>query len=222
MNQRTLFRSLAVVGRCGLCLAGTWIALLSFAGAATAQLSDKDFPVLAADVAVGDGSMTRCLEQLEGVIECGRFRVPEDRSKSAVSSGGRILELAFVLARATETENRTNDAITFNDATTLTGNVLLNSGTGGGNIDFRSTLTGTNANPDDVIRIGTVDPITGAYTFLYNIPSLAAYEAYKARLRRHPIGQKAFAFAQQERFIRREDRTFLKLVSLPHGAGDAA
>lgn len=59
--------------------------------------------------------------------------------------------------------------------------------------------------------------LTTAYA-LYNIESLAAYEAYRARLAADPLGQENFAFAQQERFIRREDRIFLKLASAPHAA----
>jgi len=57
--------------------------------------------------------------------------------------------------------------------------------------------------------------VTKAYG-LYTLPSLAAYEAYKTRLRAHPVGQEAYAFAQAERFIRREDRTFLTLASAPN------
>lgn len=48
---------------------------------------------------------------------------------------------------------------------------------------------------------------------IYSLGSLAEYEAYKARLREHPLGQEAFAFAKNERFIRYEDRTFLKRLS---------
>ncbi len=51
---------------------------------------------------------------------------------------------------------------------------------------------------------------------VYTIPSLAAYEAYRARLADDFIGKENYAFAAKERFILREDRTFLKLVSTPH------
>ena len=57
--------------------------------------------------------------------------------------------------------------------------------------------------------------LTTAYA-LYNIESLAAYEAYRARLATDPLGKENFAFAQSERFILREDRIFLKNASLPH------
>jgi len=47
---------------------------------------------------------------------------------------------------------------------------------------------------------------------VYNVASLADYEAYRARLKDHPVGRSNFAFAQTERFIRREDRVFLARV----------
>src|ERR1044072_2114899 len=52
---------------------------------------------------------------------------------------------------------------------------------------------------------------TTAYA-LYNIRDLAAYQAYRARLRDDPLAQENFDFAMRERFIRREDRIFLKRV----------
>lgn len=67
--------------------------------------------------------------------------------------------------------------------------------------------------------IGYFAPHEGSATKgygLYTLPSLAHYEAYKARLRQHDIGREAFAFAKAERFIRREDRTFLTLASALH------
>ena len=56
---------------------------------------------------------------------------------------------------------------------------------------------------------------TTAYA-LYHVESLAAYEAYRARLRDDPLGQENYAFAKRERFILKEDRVFLRLVSAPH------
>jgi len=50
----------------------------------------------------------------------------------------------------------------------------------------------------------------------YNIESLAAYEAYRARLAADPAGRENYEFARKEKFIRREDRLFLRLVSAPH------
>lgn len=42
--------------------------------------------------------------------------------------------------------------------------------------------------------------------------SLAAYEAYRARLKADPEARANFALAQEKRFILREERTFLKIV----------
>jgi NIPSNAP len=67
--------------------------------------------------------------------------------------------------------------------------------------------------------IGYFSPHEGSSTIgygVYNIDSLAAYESYRARLAADPLGRKNYEFAQQERFILREDRIFLKNVSLPH------
>jgi len=57
--------------------------------------------------------------------------------------------------------------------------------------------------------------LTTAYA-LYNIESLAAYEAYRARLAADPLGKENFEYAKRERFIVREDRIFLKPASAPH------
>ena len=43
---------------------------------------------------------------------------------------------------------------------------------------------------------------------LISFPSLAAYEAYRQRLRADVEAQANFAFAQRERFILKEERTF--------------
>ena len=42
--------------------------------------------------------------------------------------------------------------------------------------------------------------------------SLAAYEAYRAKLKSDPEGRSNFTFAQQKRLILREERTFLEAV----------
>ena len=52
---------------------------------------------------------------------------------------------------------------------------------------------------------------------LISFDSLAAYEAYRARLAEDPLGRENYAFASRERFILKEDRIFLRNVSLPHG-----
>jgi hypothetical protein len=68
--------------------------------------------------------------------------------------------------------------------------------------------------------IGYFAPHEGSLTTahgLYNIDSLAAYEAYRAKLAADPDGRENLDFARRERFILREDRIFLKPVSGPHG-----
>jgi hypothetical protein len=67
--------------------------------------------------------------------------------------------------------------------------------------------------------LGYFAPYGGSSTTaygLYNIPDLAAYEAYRARLRDDPRGRANYEFAQRERFILKEDRIFLRLASAPH------
>jgi hypothetical protein len=55
---------------------------------------------------------------------------------------------------------------------------------------------------------GTIDVAWGLIAF----DSLAAYEAYRARLKADPEGRRNFAFAQEKRLILREERTFLENV----------
>lgn len=55
---------------------------------------------------------------------------------------------------------------------------------------------------------GTNDVAWGVIAF----ESLCAYEAYRERLKADPEGQRNFAFAQRQRFILREERTFTQLV----------
>jgi hypothetical protein len=67
--------------------------------------------------------------------------------------------------------------------------------------------------------VGYYAPHEGSATTaygIYNIESLAAYEAYRARLKGDPLGRDNYAFAKREQFIRREDRLFLRLASAPH------
>lgn len=68
--------------------------------------------------------------------------------------------------------------------------------------------------------IGYYAPHEGSATQaygIYNIANLAAYEAYRTRLALDPMGRENYDFAQRERFILREERSFLKLASQPHG-----
>jgi hypothetical protein len=55
---------------------------------------------------------------------------------------------------------------------------------------------------------GTNDVAWGLISFA----SLAAYEAYRARIKADPAGRANFAFAEQNRFVLREERTFLEAV----------
>jgi len=67
--------------------------------AATAQQQPRPeprFPTLPADAPAGSGMMQPCLEQLEGRVRCGRYRVWENRE----TRSGRTLDLAFMVADA--------------------------------------------------------------------------------------------------------------------------
>ena len=67
--------------------------------------------------------------------------------------------------------------------------------------------------------IGYFAPHEGSSTLaygIYSVESLAAYEQYRARLAADPLGRENYEFAHRERFLLREDRTFLKLASTPH------
>ena len=55
---------------------------------------------------------------------------------------------------------------------------------------------------------------------LIGFDSLADYEAYRARLKADPRGRENFAFAQERRFIMREERRFLRPV--PPACGNPA
>lgn len=64
--------------------------------------------------------------------------------------------------------------------------------------------------------VGYFAPHEGSSTLaygIYHVASLADYEAYRARLAADPLGQQNYAFAQSERFILKEDRTWLTSVS---------
>ncbi len=67
--------------------------------------------------------------------------------------------------------------------------------------------------------VGYFTPHEGSATVaygVYSVPSLAAYEAYRARLRDDPQGRENYEFARREQLIRSEDRLFLRLASAPH------
>jgi len=67
--------------------------------------------------------------------------------------------------------------------------------------------------------VGYFAPHEGSSTLaygVYHIESLAHYERYRARLQQDPLGKANYAFAQEQKFLLQERRTFLKLVSSPH------
>jgi hypothetical protein len=64
---------------------------------------------------------------------------------------------------------------------------------------------------------GTNDVAWGLIAF----DSLAAYEAYRARLRKDPESRANFEAAQAKRFILREERTFLEVVDGTFGLPSA-
>ena len=55
---------------------------------------------------------------------------------------------------------------------------------------------------------GTNDVAWGLIAF----ETLAAYEAYRTRLKAHPDARRNFAMAQSKRLILREERTFVEIV----------
>lgn len=74
---------------------------------------------------------------------------------------------------------------------------------------------------------GTIIPRCGGHLISYFLPlegtndigwgligfdSLAAYEAYRVRLRTDPESRANFEFAQSHRFVLREERTFVEVV----------
>ena len=64
--------------------------------------------------------------------------------------------------------------------------------------------------------VGYFAPHEGSSTLaygIYHIETLAAYEAYRARLAADPLGQQNYAFAKEKKFLLREDRAFFKCVS---------
>ena len=69
--------------------------------------------------------------------------------------------------------------------------------------------------------VGYFAPYEGSATLaygVYSVESLAAYEQYRIRIAADPLGRENYEFAKRNRFVLREDRTFLKLASSPHAA----
>jgi hypothetical protein len=89
-------------------------------------------------------------------------------------------------------------------------------------------------------RWGEIIPACGGHLIGYGLPyegtndiawgligfaSLAAYEAYRTRLKADPGGRASFASAEEGRFILREERSFVELVegtfARPPGSAEA-
>ncbi len=81
-------------------LALALVASLTLAGAARPQDEPPrpSFPDLPAAMPAGGGMIQPCLDELEGQVRCGRYRVWEDRAQRS----GRTIDLAFVIADALE------------------------------------------------------------------------------------------------------------------------
>ncbi|MGI3171519.1 NIPSNAP family protein [Pseudooceanicola sp. C21-150M6] len=63
--------------------------------------------------------------------------------------------------------------------------------------------------------VGYFSPHEGSSSLaygIYHIESLAAYETYRERLAADPLGRQNYEFAQREKFIRSESRTWLRRV----------
>jgi hypothetical protein len=54
---------------------------------------------------------------------------------------------------------------------------------------------------------------------LVGFASLADYESYRARIKNDPEGRANFAFAERERFILRETRTFVEMLAATEAPG---
>ena len=71
--------------------------------------------------------------------------------------------------------------------------------------------------------VGYFGPHEGSSTTaygIYHIDSLAAYETYREKLRNDPLGRENYEFARREKFLLKEDRLFLRLMSAPHSGGE--
>lgn len=64
--------------------------------------------------------------------------------------------------------------------------------------------------------VGYFGPHEGSSTTaygVYHVESLADYERYRQTLAEHPDGRANYEFAMREKFLLKEDRIFLKLMS---------
>ncbi len=67
------------------------------------------FPTLPTEAPAGSGTMQPCLDELEGQVRCGRYRVWEDRE----ARSGRTIDLAFVVADALGADADESSAATY-------------------------------------------------------------------------------------------------------------
>ena len=79
------------------------------AGAQNAPRHQPGFPTLPEDAPAGTGMIQPCMDELEGSVRCGRYRVYENRE----SRDGRTIALAFVIADALDPNAGNSDAITY-------------------------------------------------------------------------------------------------------------
>lgn len=86
------------------------IALVALSGGRAVAQEAPSFPTLPVDLPVGAGRTAPCLEQVQGEILCGRFRVYENRS----TQRGRTIDLAFVVLKATNDGGHTDAFTQFN------------------------------------------------------------------------------------------------------------
>ena len=92
----------------GFCLAAL-AGLVAPANAQNEPPPQPTFPTLSEDAPAGSGMMQPCLEELEGSVRCGRYRVWENRAEQS----GRTLDLAFVVADALDPQADDSTAMTF-------------------------------------------------------------------------------------------------------------
>lgn len=95
---------------CGIVIASIALAATATATATAQQSSSPEpvFPALPAEAPAGTGIMQPCLEELEGEVRCGRYRVFEDRERRS----GRTIDLAFIIADALNPKADGSSALT--------------------------------------------------------------------------------------------------------------
>ncbi len=90
------------------CLVAVSLTLIAH-GARAQPPATPTFPDLPEGAPAGTGIIQPCMEELEGSVRCGRYRVWENRE----AQSGRTIDLGFVIADALDPDSRHSDAITF-------------------------------------------------------------------------------------------------------------